>query len=421
MLSGESGSQGRAPALPARTGDGRRTLLRVRSERRRQAVLAIVGVLLVWAPAAEARTRIARTGEEPALAGAQVVWGKTTPGRGLDVWARAPRGRRQPVWHEPQHALPRRHYDYLSFAASSTHLVVLHDDTAFYGYGKDADGHTVALELRGAPFGSPPRTILRCEPEDSGYADWERLSFAVAGRTVAYGPAPCPDSDPASIAVHDVETGQLLTALVQPSGTTAITDLRLVERYVAWVRHFGLPGFSDTITELVVADLASGIEVLRLRERSEIPSAPKGLALQDDGKVAFVVDTPGRADSGDPGRLAWASPVDALVHVLPIGPGYFYQLAIAGDRIAFVQNLDDACGTNRGDRHAVALSDLAGRVSIVGPAGEYGRLTPAGFDGRRITWLRYPLWPRPRTLGGIYFQDLEHHRPRPQRRPPPCG
>jgi hypothetical protein len=321
------------------------------------------------------------------------------------------------VAHEAPLALPRGHSDDLSFAASPTHLVVLHRDRYFDDDGKYAHELTAAFELRAAPFGERTQPIVRCQAEGNSFAYWERLSFAVDDATLAYGPAPCPRSDPISVVVRDLETGGPGAGLPQPPGTTTVTDLRVAGAYVAWVRHFGRLDENTTVAEIVVADTASGTEVLRLREGREIPSVPMGLALQEDGKVAFVVRTPGRP-GGAPARLAWASPGSTGVHFLPVNPATFlvaYDVAIAADRIAFILNLDDACTNLRDHHYAVALSDLSGRVRLVGPAGYGGRFTAAGYDGRRITWLRN----RPRQAL-IVLQDVAALRLRRYRDAPPC-
>lgn len=355
---------------------------------------------LAAADAVQARTEFARPSRgavgAPTLIGDRVAWGAVARDRGLDVFAG---GERQPtrlIAHEPPLPITPEDEDRFAFAASASHLAVLHahrHDTD-PRYGRRV---TLATELRAGRPGGPLSIVLRCEDQQSP-------SFDLQGQTLAYGPAECASDSPISIVLRDVESGEVVLRLAQSPETTDVTDLRLAGRYVGFVRHLG------SVREVVVADRSDGSEVLMLREKRDFVGFPVGFALQADGKVAIALNRDGARP-----ELAWASPDDPTPNPLPVTPfslDFYVDLAMARDRIAFVYNAYDACGSDSSDTYGVGLTDLSGQMAHVGPPGYRGRIGSRGFDGRLIAWRRF-------AEGPVMLQDLERE-PAHLRRPPPC-
>lgn len=374
--------------------------------------IAAAAVLSLLDPAlAQGETEIAQVSVErfgtPTLVGDRVAWGARARDRGLDVFARAAGGPTMLLAHDPPLPVAPRHDDELAdLSVSATHVAVLHEDTSYTFAGKIAYEYTAGFELRAGSQGQPLSTVLRCE------SSAELPSFQLEGSLLAYGPADCPATKPASVVVGDLAGDREAVRLPQPAGAVAIGDLQLAGRYLGFVRHFGNPDYSDTASEVVVVDLEQRTEVLVLREGVDLPDAPEGFALQRDGKVALAF---GDRFQPGPTRLGWASPANPAIELLPVKPQLesgFGGLAMAGDRIAFGRADDGTCG-----RTSVAVTDLWGNAGRVGPAGIGGSLRPGGFDGRFVAWLngdRHSVL----SPGSLLVQDLAQDPL--EAWPPPC-
>jgi hypothetical protein len=116
-----------------------------------------------------------------------------------------------------------------------------------------------------------------------------------------------------------VEHGTRTTVATGTQGF--IRDIALAGRYVGWIRE------RDLAAEVVVRDLDSGADVVRLTTDDLGARGIDQVALQDDGKVAFAYSN--RSFQ----RIGWAAPGTPGARVLDRGE--FEGLALAGDRVVY--------------------------------------------------------------------------------------
>ena len=156
----------------------------------------------------------------------------------------------------------------------------------------DDDAFTITFRARGGPFKGPVEALGRCAE-----------SIAVDGDRIAVG-SPC------GLAIHG------------PAGTTTIDagdvhDVALAGRYLAW-----------TGDDVVVHDLTTGTDVLRMSARELRAGLLDEVAVQPNGVVAFSYGGEGWH------RVAWAAPGTPGAIVLDAAPRVD-DLRVAGGRVLY--------------------------------------------------------------------------------------
>ena len=155
----------------------------------------------------------------------------------------------------------------------------------------DDDTFTVMIRARGGPFNGPVEPLGPCAE-----------SIAVDGDRIAVG-SPC------GIAIHS------------PAGVTTLDvgdvhDVALAGRYLAW-----------TGDDVVVRDLETGADVVRMSARELRAGLLDEVAVQPDGTVAFSYGAEGH-------RVAWAAPGTPGAIVLDAAPRVD-DLRAAGGRVLY--------------------------------------------------------------------------------------
>jgi hypothetical protein len=172
-----------------------------------------------------------------------------------------------------------------------------------------------------------------------------------------------------------------------------VRDVALAGRYVAWIRERDLSG------ELVVHDLVTGADVVRLTLDDLAARGLDELALQQDGAVAFAYSNRNFQ------RIAWAAPGTPGVRVLDRGT--FDGVALAGGRVLYERTVSE-----RRFSGELLLRPLAGgepRRLAFFPERRW-RVGHLDLDATRATWATRPMRrgydERPRGPARIVVREL---------------
>lgn len=303
----------------------------------------------------------------PVLAGARVMWATGRRDGGFDL--RAQRGGQNaqlvrafspPRWSS--WALPQ-------FAASSERIVLARHD----GGGEDCCGRDVFTAEVGAEF----------EVLDAGCAEYNGedhpRDIDVSGDAVVF---PLCDENGWKSVVRDF-SGAAPVDWEFPGRPPG--GLRIAGRYVAALEDSA--GTALKPSAIAVYDRVTGALVYRLPKKATGGGVNTGISnydLQADGKIAIAYSPP------SPGglRLGWASPSEPHLHRLPLPPRHFYDVRIAGNRIAYEagRSAPEIYFT----RADIGVTDLAGHHRRLGNRGE-GEVFDEffDFDGKRLAWWSY--------------------------------
>lgn len=169
-----------------------------------------------------------------------------------------------------------------------------------------------------------------------------------------------------------------------------VRDVALAGRYVAWVND------RSGLGELVVRDLETGADVVRLTAEDLGTRGFDEVALQDDGTVAF------RYFNRSFQRIAWAAPGTPGARVLVRGE--FEGLALAGGRLLYERKRRFT-----GKLLLRSLSDGSVRRLASFPE-RRRRVGHTDLDATRATWATQPMRrgyeERPRGPARIVVRDL---------------
>jgi len=305
----------------------------------------------------------------PALIGDQVSWIAPRRDHGGDLYAA-----------RPSHTPRRVQMFPADFTPSS-------DTTVFYGFSLVGSPTNVVL-VRGRGCvgrnpcsgelnlytGRPAARLGRAESCDSDSLGEIGLSGHVAAVPACDGRLILRDldgSEPDRILARDVVSAQL------------------AGRYAAWLESHG----PSHRLRAVVYDLAAGRRSYVL---SHIPwqLLHGNLALQDDGKLAFVFD-PNPHDLHVRSIVAWASPQEPYAHRLGLAPRPRYD-GIARNRIAFFRDSSDLDSS----LVEVGVTDLHGHRKLLTRWAP--QATSVDFDGKTVAFVtkrRHRTRIRTRTIG----------------------
>lgn len=302
---------------------------------------------------------------------------------------------------------------------SASDLAAVHTDIHHVRDGNGDYYPTQAgVELRAGPLDGPRSLIERCAPANAQFV------YALAGSTLAYSSSNCRRGSRPTVIIRDLAAGKVERTFVQPVDIQSVSSIRLAGPFVGWITKPVFPPVRVEPAEIVVMDLRTGRQVLEL---PFVDSGPGTFALQADGKIAFTspLGLGWASPSGAPGgRFGVITPFSArppAPHLLPGVPNGYVPgggLVIAGNRIAFTQATHDACTNASGLNYNLVVSDLAGHMATIGPAGFAGGISQNGFDGTNITWSNFTY------VGGqaptIELQNLASEPPTPIANPPRC-
>ena len=204
-----------------------------------------------------------------------------------------------------------------------------------------------------------------------------RMSAAVAGRALVY------TNCEATRLVVD-EPGTPRREIAQPR-TVSIDGLEAAGRFAAVHRS------GDGPPELVVYDLDSGREVLKLTTATQPSAFARSFDVQADGKL-LVAWYDGRARD----RLTWVSPGDRRTHDV-----FDYPAALESKGIHAVKVDDDRAAALVSDgcrsfRWQIAAGPLDGDIAQVTEPGELAE--SVDLDGGVVAWKRLDA--------GIFARDL---------------
>ena len=293
----------------------------------------------------------------PALAGDAVVWGEAAGATGsLHEWTQR-RGERV-VYSSDSLALGR------PLAASPTLLAF----GRTYPNCKPQPNLACpqAEDALVGPLHGPFRTLIRprtCTVPTSGN------TVALDGGLAAYLEIDC-TSQRMRVVVRDVgRSGKPLVVRDAALSNGCCRDVAIAGRFVAWTER----------NEVVVYDRLARRVVNRARIGPEAGiDVDLGFDLQRDGKLAVSYRLVEFART-IPTTIAWISPSDPHLHVLPLR-GIDTRIRIAGDHIAFERFRTPS-------RSTLAIADLTGRSRPVAafspPVGLHAQFD---FDGRHVTW-----------------------------------
>jgi hypothetical protein len=337
----------------------------------------------------------------PALAGDVVVWGEEGRTGAVRVMSGAP-GREPRLVHRIAPATAPRTERQLgevasSFGASSTTFAALAFTTTVIQESHDTVTSSSTNVLVGGPLRGPARILGGCLPARGGM-----------GCKDACGSPDGVDVDGERIAV--IETGRPCGRLeefrtsVKVDGVTVATAppnavgvVELAGRYVAW---FGLDESFDD--ELVVRDLETGSDALRLTAAAVGVRGFDELALQPDGTVAFT----GGLRRGPGQRLFWTAPGRPGVRLLDRRAGHG-DIALSGRRILYERLLSERRFTGE-----LILRPLAGgrERKLAHFPERRRRVGDLDLDAARATWADRPTRrgydPLPRGPGRVVIRGL---------------
>jgi hypothetical protein len=172
------------------------------------------------------------------------------------------------------------------------------------------------------------------------------------------------------VVVRDIgDSGKPLVVRDAALSSGCCRDVAIAGRFVAWTER----------NEVVVYDRLARHVVNRARIGPQTGiDVDLGFDLQRDGKLAVSYRLVELARA-IPTTIAWLSPSDPRLHVLPLR-GTDTRIRIAGDRIAFERFRTPSTS-------ALAIADLAGRARPVAAfAPPVGLHAQFDFDGRHVTW-----------------------------------
>jgi hypothetical protein len=298
----------------------------------------------------------------PVLAGARVMWATERRDGGFDLRSQQGDQNAQVVRAFPPS--PGSSWALPQFAASSTRIVLARHN----GGGDDCCGRDVFT----APLGGEFEVLDAGCPEYNG-PDKPR-DVDVSGDAVVF---PLCDKNGAKSIVRDYSGAPPVDWEVpgRPAG-----GLRIAGRYVAAFENFASNAFNPGPID--VYDRVTGQLVYQLPKKAD-----RGISnydLQADGKIALSYVAPG---SGG-GRVGWASPSEPFLHRLPLPARPFYDVRMAGNRIAY------EAGRSAPEIYFtladIGVTDLAGHRRRLGNQGE-GEVFDEffDFDGKRVAWWSY--------------------------------
>jgi hypothetical protein len=297
----------------------------------------------------------------PALFGDGVAWGERQRVSAVSVVTRTSDGQRRRIGELTATSATDRLW--LALAGSSRRLALASFDTAIC----IRCGVTVQTAVYQAVMGGP---LTQLAPACSVLSSLRE--FDVAEDLLAARDSGC------RFAVYDLERATE-PQFELPADARAP---RVAGSHVAWLTGFHDEGTFGSTSDIVVFDLDEHRELYRVAA-GDVPGPIYSLDLQSDGKIAIVFRTlaPGHKAFE---HVAWASPEEPRLHVLPLPPRLVYQARIAGDEIAFM--------AGDGDRFSdgvIGIAALDGTSrSIAAPAqGRFGG-DDFDFDGRRIAWVQ---------------------------------
>jgi hypothetical protein len=312
-------------------------------------VLAFCGALIVASPAAGSVWHAGKKAPSAILAGSGVAW--LTPGsQGRSVLYEARAGK-------PAKRIQAFQRDGGAAFAGSQAGVVLENQLVISEPCCQYDGGT---KLLAGGFGE------RLAPVESCYFGVSTGigRIDISGTRVAF--VRCGGA----VGVRDLHGGA--TKTVGASAHAA----RLAGRFVAWLEGDYVAGTGNR-ADIVVYDLNAGVESYRI-PAAALPNQVEDLALQRDGKVAFVFD-PSADDTNPRALVGWASPAEPRVHKLPLARRYSYSVSLARDRIVFARDSKAA----RRAFEETGVTDLRGHARLF-QRHAVGR--GIDFNGREIAY-----------------------------------
>lgn len=337
----------------------------------------------------------------PSFAGDAVMWGEEPRNEAVRVMMGAP-GREPVLVHRVPPSTARRTERGFGgtpsvFAASAERFAaIVNTGTVIFA---ESDSVTTAAAISGR-FKEPVAVLSGSIPRRGdqgceGRAVYEHADAVdVDGDRVALGllSEPCgPDDEPWDDLVVLVDGGSRTTIPVGEQGL--VRDIALAGRYVAWIRE------RDLASEVVVRDLETGADVVRLTLRDLGATHFAELALQEDGTVVF------RFGNRRGQRLGWAAPGTPGARVLDRGT--FDGLALAGNRVLYERTVSERRFTAE-----LLLRPLAGgeprRLAFFPERRR--RVGHLDLDVTRATWAARPMRrgydERPRGPARIVVRDL---------------
>jgi hypothetical protein len=365
------------------------------------ALLLIAGAVGAVAAPAEAATRtVARSAfvplAGPALAGDRVVWSVGRARGGFQVLTRpVSGGARRAQWIRP----PAPGYEWRPTLAASSQRVLV----------QGTNGSR--FQVFGGPVGGSLRPLAaECE----AYQQTVR-SLDVAGTRSAYRGPPCSRNEAEAVVSDDASTPPTRARLADGA-----LGMRVAGRFVAYT--IPPPAHDmERLRDIVVHDVEAGAELYRVPGRSVPAGLLKGgfagsypsLDVREDGAVAFVflVFRGGAWRS----RVAWSSPRDRRVRVLPLPQAGHYAVRFAGSRLLVLRAPRFSTGGVTGA--TLELRDLRGRLRRVVATGVDDHFLHERFDAdpRRVTYVR-------RSCAGatVHVRSLSEPRPARWRSPSRC-
>jgi hypothetical protein len=295
--------------------------------------------------------------------GGEALWAVAQPdGEGFTLLAAKPGGPVRTVQGFPTYKTPDGHEVYLSPRLSSAGtrvaLAIDEEPIAFDRY--DIYEGPAGADVLSGPFGGPLESLLQCRPG---------IRVAPTAAQTDHGTVmPGPDCDSARAGGLALRGDDGQVRPLTPSGS----DAQAAGPFAAWIAHSG---------EIVVYDTASASVAYRIT----LPrgAQPAAWDLQDDGKVALAL----APDSSHGATLAWYSPDDPAPHPVALPPAQYWDVHIAGDRIAYLRSHNGAHyrGYYFGD---LGVADLAGGARTISrrAIGVDGSHPAFGFDGSALAW-----------------------------------
>jgi hypothetical protein len=350
-----------------------------------------VGVLFVTGPAA-AQIRPSAFPYEPAFAGDRVLWFERLADGAATVEEGPVAGPPRTVQRFPEHGGA----DVLDLALAASPQRAVVSVNAYEDVGPRFGLRPLYVDVFTGPSAGPLERIFRCP------GDEVRLrSVDVSGDAYVYRQC---DDHAGHVEVRDPGEPSL-----SPSRSVGFGGYgaRIAGRYVAWLDGYYSEAVTTNAADVVVYDRVLDSELYRI-PRSEIPGLIHSLDVQDDGKVAFAFDPSGDYERGV--WVAWASPAEPRVHLLPLGPRHEYDVKIANDRIAFQRGN----GPNWAIQDAeVGIAELSGRTRILGRGSDdMARRESFDFDGRRLVWIELGCEDRTIVVHDIDAASRENPRGR---------
>jgi hypothetical protein len=341
-------------------------------------------------PATAAEIRTSGFPIDPALSGEQVVWAdRSTDATAVTVKSATPGAPARAV-HSVRVEGPASTRRLMPALSASPSRVLF----SSHAYDFQAFGVVPLYAERylGPPSG-PLERIIRCPGEATAFR-----SADVSGDAYAYRQC---DDGAGHVEIRDASGAPASPPRSVGNGGYGA---RIAGRYVAWLDGpFGTDGRVNE-ADIVVFDRVAGSELYRV-PKAEVPGQIHALDVQDDGKVAFAFD-PDAAASGERVRVAWASPQEPRVHVLPLDAMDSYDVRIHGDTIAFQRGRRAVAVVPRAE---IGVTDLAGDVRIVARGADAEPFQGAfDYDGTRLVW---------RALGCGRWRLIVHAAVDPARKP----